>query len=177
MKSIGPGECVPDSADLLAVARLLLKSAGAEPASEAALRRAVSTAYYAVFHHLLRAAVRRFVGPAGEASAAYGILYRGFDHRRIREVCEALDSERLSPRYTSKLRRTAMSKEIRDFSDAFPTIQEQRQLADYDPAASFIPAQVATLIDEVEVAISSFDRADPQEQADVLALMLVGTRG
>jgi hypothetical protein len=167
---------VPDSADLLAVARLLLKFGAESSTSDAALRRAVSTAYYAVFHHILGAAARRFLGQRHETSAAYAILYRGFDHRRMKEVCEALRATSLRAKYATQLRRPIMSKEIRDFAGVFPNLQEQRELADYDPAASFVPSQVSTLIDSAEFAINAFDHASAEERADALALMLVGAR-
>jgi len=79
---------VLDPLELLAVARLL--AADAQP-SEAQLRRAVSTAYYALFHKVLQAAAGRFMGLNKETSAGYSLIYRGFDHRNMRTVCEALD--------------------------------------------------------------------------------------
>ena len=68
---------MPDPAELLGVAKLLSVT-GPAPPTDAQLRRAASTAYYAVFHAVLRAAADRFMG-AGQASApGDAILYRGF---------------------------------------------------------------------------------------------------
>jgi len=51
---------------LLAVAKLLVAAAETIPSTtasnQACLRRAISTAYYAVFHTLLAAAAQRFMG-------------------------------------------------------------------------------------------------------------------
>jgi hypothetical protein len=65
---------------------------------------------------------------------------------------------------------------MRDFAGAFPTLQAARHRIDYDPAATFVPADVSSLIGEAETAIAAFDRVAPDEQADLLALMMVKVR-
>jgi hypothetical protein len=167
---------MPSSTDLLTVARLLSNASAQPPPSDAQLRRAVSTAYYALFHHILRAAALRFMGPGQEATAGYAILYRGFDHRRMKEICEGLQPSTMKGKYAYHLRRTAVSQNMRDFAGTFPELQDARHHADYDPVAVFLPSDVASLVDETEVAMDAFDRTAPDEQADVLALMLVGAR-
>ena len=167
---------MPSSTDLLTVARFLSRAGAQPPPSDAHLRRAVSTAYYAVFHNVLRAAAKRFMGADQEATAGYAILYRGFDHRRMKEICEALQPSTIKAKYAYHLRRTAVSQDMRDFAGAFPALQDARHHADYDPAAVFLPSDVSSLIDAAEVAMDAFDRTAPDEQADVLALMLVGAR-
>jgi len=61
--------------DLLEVAHKLL---WAEPETQATLRRAVSTAYYALFHLLIEAACKNWAQPQQR-----GNLARQFDHKRI----------------------------------------------------------------------------------------------
>ena len=63
--------------DLIAAARLL---AEAERLTEAHIRRAISTAYYAVFHHVLGAGATRFLHDGKHDGAAFSVLYRGFSH-------------------------------------------------------------------------------------------------
>jgi hypothetical protein len=65
---------MPDPSELLAGARLLSDASGAIPPSDAQLRRAVSTAYYALFHKVVRAAAERFMGPAHENAAGFSLL-------------------------------------------------------------------------------------------------------
>jgi hypothetical protein len=167
---------VPDPSELLSVARLLL-NAGTTPPSDAHLRRAVSTAYYAVFHKILRAATERFMGPNQEASAGYRMLYRSFDHRHMKAVCDALDVATLKDTLKRQMGREAVSQDMRNFANAFPVLQEARHLADYDPTAFFQQADVASLIDAADFAMANFDRAAPEEQTDVLALMMVRAKG
>ncbi len=164
-----------DPDGLLAVARLLLDETTA-PATDARVRRAVSTAYYALFHNTLRAAAERFAGPGHDTGAAYGLIYRSFDHRRMAEVCGKLRASTLSDAMKRQLRRDSISQDMRDFASAFPAMQEERHLADYDPAAEFEAAGARDLIGTAENAIAAFGRALPEEQADILALFMVKPR-
>jgi hypothetical protein len=167
---------VPDAADLLAVARLL-SIPGPEPRSyDAQLRRAVSTAYYALFHSILRAAAQRFMGREQENAAGYAIIYRSFDHGHMKRVCEALRVSTLKDKFRYHLRRTSVSQDMRDFAAIFPILQDARQHADYDPTAEFPTSEVSSLVDAAEVAMAAFERTAADEQADVLALMMVRTR-
>lgn len=166
---------MPDPVELLAVARLLAREDGIAP-TDAQLRRAVSSAYYAVFHKILRAAAERFAGPGQEGSGAYGTLYRSFDHAHMSRVCDDLQASTLRDRVKRMLRRDSVSQQTRDFAGAFPELQEARHQADYDPTVRFRPSDVGSLIDAAEVAMVAFDLIPPDEQADVLALLMVRTR-
>lgn len=168
---------MPDAGELLAVARLLLSPESAEPPSDAQLRRSVSTAYYAVFHKLAGLAAQRFMGPGQENTAGYAILYRGFDHRRVRDVCDSLQAATLKERYRDRLSRSAVSQAMREFVSSFPTLQDYRHRADYDPAMQLLRSEVETVIITAQDAMNALDRVAPDEQTDVLALMLVGARG
>jgi hypothetical protein len=168
---------VPDSTvELLDVARTLSTAGTQTRATEAELRRAVSSGYYAVFHKLLQAAARRFMGPDQEAAPAYSILYRSFDHRHMRTVCEALKAATLKQRFSRQLRRAAVSQDTRRFAEIFLDLQDARHLADYDPATRFLPTEVSSLISDAEAAIAAFDRVPPEEQTEILALLMVRLR-
>jgi uncharacterized protein (UPF0332 family) len=168
---------MPDPADLLALARRLSDASGPAPPNDAELRRAVSTAYYALFHKVARRAAQRFMGTGHEDTAGFALLHRCFNHGRMKEVCEALQVSTLNKKYKRYLRRSAVSQDMRDFAAFVPLLQEYRHEADYDPAAQFLPSFVSELVDGAESAMDAFDRVTPDEQADVLALMMVGTRG
>lgn len=119
-----------DPADMLAVARLLAVPATAVPATQAHLRRAVSTAYYAVFHAVLLAGAARFIGPDKTDTPGYSILYRSFAHGRIKAICEAVDVAALSRSLQHSLRRTAVSADMRVFAGNFVALQAARHRAD-----------------------------------------------
>lgn len=162
---------MPDAGDLLAVARSLVAAPGP---SDAALRRAVSTGYYALFHAVLREAAARF---ADEGSAAHALIYRAFEHGQMRAVCEAVDRDALADRWARALGRRSVSRDARDFAGAFVVAQERRMAADYDPRASFYPSDVRNGLDEVGRALDAFARVAPGERADLLALLMVRARG
>ena len=164
---------VADPAGLLAVARSLLT---ATPPSEAHFRRAVSTAYCAVFHATLRSGAERLMGPGTQRSAGYGLLYRGCNHGRMKTVCEALDVPVLGRRLQEQLGRTAVSPAMRDVAQAFPILQEARHKADYDPSVVFVLSDAIDLVDLAAATIQAFDQVAPEEKADMLALMLVSPR-
>jgi hypothetical protein len=77
------------SDDFLKTARHLLKGSSAPP-SPAELRRAVSTAYYAVFHALAHVCADRLIGSSNAASqgGAWGQVYRALEHGFARNACE-----------------------------------------------------------------------------------------
>jgi hypothetical protein len=154
----------------------VLADEGASPApSQARLRRAVSTAYYALFHTVARAGALRFMGTGGDAQPGYTAIYRWFSHGRVKSVCQALaaapgGSVRRQPGAA------ATSADMRYFADVFRESQDQRNRADYDPRAVFLHADTVLFVDEAERAMEAFARATAEEQADVLALMLVNNR-
>jgi hypothetical protein len=156
---------------------LLLSAEATNPATDAQLRRAVSTGYYALFHKVLQAAGQRFMGGGSERSAGYRLLYRGYSHGRMKEVCKSLDAPTMKESVRRQLGRTAVSQEMRVFAGAFSDLQEARHLADYDPSTLFLPSDSTAWVDLAEAAMAAFDLVAPDEKADVLALMLVNPRG
>jgi len=166
---------VLDPHEMLAVAQQLISSETGS-ANDAQRRRAVSTAYYAVFHATLQWAADRFVGPASRDSAAYTIFYRGFSHTRMAEVCKALDRDFISKPYQNKLKRDSVSKPLRSFCGFFVELQDHRHQLDYDPQhePDYVGAELACYA--AMDAIRVLSEVDPDELADVLALMVVGSR-
>lgn len=162
-----------DPTELLAVAREL----SAPQASQAALRRAVSTAYYALFHSILRQAAGRFAGHRGGSPApAYSIIYRAFEHGQMRSTFEKLNAPRLPEGIARLLGRTELSDNTRSLAERFVALQIERQRADYDPGGIFHATHVNTLVDSAETAIAAIGGIDDTELADVLALLMVKSR-
>jgi hypothetical protein len=147
---IGASGALPDPSELLAVARFL-SAPGPAPASDAQLRRAISTAYYALFHTILNTAAQRFMGPNQENTAAFSLIYRGFNHGKMRSICEVLQAATLKEKFKDQLLRTAASQEVRDFAGTFPELQDARHLADYDPSVQFRPLEASFFIDAAEL--------------------------
>ncbi len=94
----------------------------------------------------------------------------------MKRVLEAVDRDVLAATYKKRLRRSAVSQDIRDFAAVFVPLQELRHLADYSPLLEISQSDVADLIDEVASALQSLNKADVGEKTDLLAMMLVKGR-
>lgn len=90
---------VPDPAHLLEQAERLAAAPAKGQPRDADLRRAISTAYYAIFHAILTAAADLFVGIAKQTTSLYGLAYRSVNHQKVREVCKEVAKPAPSDRY------------------------------------------------------------------------------
>lgn len=117
------------------------------------------------------------MGLGTEGTAGHSLIYRGFNHGRMKQACASMAVKALSDPVSRQLGRASVSGFMRAFASAFVNLQEQRHLADYDPAATFTVADAQSLVDAAEAAMTAFDQAPVDERADVLALMLANPRG
>lgn len=159
--------------ELLQVARAL--AAGPAPV-DAELRRAISSAYYALFHATLELAAVRFVGAPHSHTAAYALIYRGFVHSRMKDVCRAIDRPILGQRHQTLLQRTSVSPEARTFAAAFVSLQGLRHRADYDPQVVLQRADAVEACDQAGSAAQALATIDSMKLTDILALLLVEPR-
>jgi hypothetical protein len=127
---------------MVATARKLL----ADNPSDSDLRRAASTAYYALFHHLCDSFSSIVLHPEGEEFVrARQQTYRYIDHRTARRSCE-------EARYPAR----NFPAGIVRFAETFIGLQRLRLEADYDPAAIFNEESVRISVDEAERAIAAY---------------------
>ncbi len=86
------------------------------------LRRAISAAYYAVFHSFCQNCAYTLVGTSkrNRPNRAWQHVYRGLDHGAARSACEAA-------------RNIGFPQLIKDCADTFVELQKQRHDCDYDP--------------------------------------------
>ena len=135
-----------NSRDLIEAARALTESSRGRP-TQARLRRAVSTAYYAMFHCLAVSAADLFIGTV--RGPAWHRAYRALEHGRARSACRQGQTMREFPM------------EVRDFAEAFVALQKARQQADYALDADvYQKSDVLEYIASAELAISQFEQAD-----------------
>lgn len=96
------------------------------PQSSAIRRRAVSTAYYAAFHALMRTCADVVLPDADANSPEYAAVYRAIDHGSLKRAFgERPGSGRAGP-----LRETAA---LREIGDLIVPLQSARVEADYSP--------------------------------------------
>lgn len=133
--------------------------------SEVALRRAVSTTYYALFHSLAASCADSLAGgsQADRASAAWHQVYRALEHTHARNQCRD--------------RRIAdFPESIRRFAERFAVMQVKRHRADYDPREAPDANLVRTDIQRAKHAIAAFRATPARERRDFAAFVLLKTR-
>lgn len=151
--------------DLLGTAHVLLSSAEGKP-TEASLRRAISSAYYALFHCLSRECADLLIGGSGpdRSGAAWRQVYRALEHGPAKTKCRKREMIRKFP------------DEIQNFARTFADIQEKRHSADYDPFAQFTKSAVGNDIAAVEAAIARLKSAPEKHRRAFCAYILFKDR-
>ena len=139
-----------NSRDLIETARRLTEFGTPQP-TQADLRRAVSTAYYVLFHCLAGAAADLLTG-SSRRSPEWHQVYRALEHGKARNACQQQGVMRTFPM------------EIRSFAKAFVDLQDARHQADYAPESRYLKPDVLAIIDTVEEAIDRFEQADVRHQ-------------
>jgi len=122
---------MPFPDDLLVLAHELVGQASADP-TQARLRRAVSTAYYAVFHLLIDEAVSKWA-----IERQRSVLARTFDHRKMKGICDDVLQRARSSGHMDGLSVVA---------ENFIELQQHRHTADYDNAKQWSHSDVMNVI-------------------------------
>jgi len=165
-----------DSDELLALARLEANGFGMEPPSDAVLRRAVPTAYYAAFHALLGAIAETFTTDASGQSKSRILFYRALDHGTARNRCKKLGLEGLPKEEANFFEIPQFAPELGSFANVFVALQEQRHKADYDPEFKLTKELALDAVDDATGAIHDLKSADVEQQKLFLSCLLFGLR-
>lgn len=150
--------------DLITISERLLAD-GLASAKQADIRRAISTAYYAVFHRLCELCADALVGKS-HSPDAYTSIYRSLDHGSVLQTLKQ-----------AKARGDVAARIIDDFAE----LQDARHWADYDPrprrdgdSLKTFPAEKATeLVKQASAAIAALNGLDDATKL-ALAAQLVG---
>jgi len=111
-----------------------------EEPKQASLRRAVSTAYYALFHLLIDESVAKWA-----VQRQRSVLARTFEHGRMKKVCEELKKSASSG--------AAVLPELENVARAFIQLQQSRHRADYDNSQ---PWSRTDALNELTLATEAF---------------------
>lgn len=154
---------LPD--DLIAAARDLAGLDSRGRPKQAYLRRAVSTAYYALFHCLAANCADMLVGGPGavRSGPAWNQAYRALQHGTARARCQRDDIRKFPA-------------EIQDFATAFVLAQSRRHEADYAPRPRFDKAYALQAVDEAERAIRRFRQAPVKDRRAFAVYVLLELR-
>ena len=162
--------------DLLEQA-LHLSSRERKKPKQASLRRAISSAYYALFHLLLEEGAKQFASDQGLRK----LVRRAFVHGEMKKAAKSLSSGGTLPDHVKAVYLGTVPSELRNVAKAFVELQDRRHDADYDMNASFTRAQVTDLITLAQDAFDDWKavRAKPGERVAVelfLSAMLLWDR-
>jgi uncharacterized protein (UPF0332 family) len=140
---------------------------------QASLRRAVSTAYYALFHLLIREATGNW-----KRAAQRPLLARGFEHGRMKAACEKKRSElRAHLGIIPPPADLTIARQLLAVADMFIKSQDLRHLADYDNSRTWTRTQVLTQISDITAAFQSWKVIRNEDLAqDFLIYLLVRDR-
>ena len=130
------------------------------------LRRAVSTAYYAMFHCLAACCADTLVGGAGadRSEPAWRQAYRALEHGTARERCRRTP---IVQRFPS---------DIRQFAYKFVDMQQKRHQADYDPEVDFSKDVVILDIGATNEIIRNFQRVPVKDRRAFAVYVLLSVR-
>jgi uncharacterized protein (UPF0332 family) len=112
--------------------------------TQAYFRRAVSTAYYALFHELTQAAVNEWKIERHRSG-----LVRTIEHRRVKFVCDEVGKDRASP------------DDLKKVAESFVQLQQDRHSADYDLTRVWSETEAYTCVQTASKALSAW--AEVQE--------------
>jgi hypothetical protein len=139
------------------------------------LRRAVSSAYYALFHCLGRQAASHLFPEARREEQLR--LARSFNHRAIKDVCEWIAGRSGHvPQHSRRLVQSLQGTSMVGVADVFCDLQEARHLADYDHLAPFPKAAVLGYIQDAERAMQTLDAQRDRDRQAFFSLVSLNTR-
>lgn len=161
---------------LLDQSNALINLASKTKPRQADLRRAVSSAYYAVFHQLLIAVADEFIGKTSRKDKRYSLLYRSIDHRMAKRICEEASRRAPAAKYASFIPAGGFEQDIRRFSSNFIQLQIRRHDADYSPTETLSIVDVLFAIYLAESAVSCLASADGEQRKLFLTLLLFPPR-
>ena len=122
---------------------------------QADLCRAVSAAYYAIFHALAQCGADLLAGatPASRNRTAWEQTYRALEHGHARNQCN--NSSVVTGRFPPA---------IQDFARQFVLMQRLRHYADYSPAPALHWDRVIRCVAETERVIAQFNAAPTRDR-------------
>lgn len=154
------------SHNLIRAARDLVESADPDDPHRSHFRRAISTAYYALFHCLAESSANLLAGedPANRSNRAWLQTYRALNHGAVKN------------RRNRREFKTEFPQEIQDFAKVFVEIRDKRNSADYDPTGSLSKLDAQRAINDAEEAINNFMSIESGERRNFALYLLLPIR-
>ena len=141
-----------DPQELIGACYKLVPPASTPTPTQADMRRAISTAYYALFHTLAASNAELIAGQpqSNISSYAWERVYRRLDHGRAKNNLHAALG--------------MLSQDGVNFARAFIELQDQRQNADYNPNIQLVLSDAINIIRQAQIAIRDFLQLTQEER-------------
>jgi uncharacterized protein (UPF0332 family) len=140
------------------------------------VRRAISAAYYAIFHAAITAAADQFIGVTNRDQSRYGLAYRSVNHTWLRDLCREIQKSTPSSKFKSHAPAAGFDPNITSFAAAVVELQEKRHSADYDVMIRMNRSDAALAIAEARAALHRFSTASEPQRSAFLSLLLFPPR-
>ncbi len=150
--------------DLLSLAVELVHKDPSSP-KQVSLRRAVSTAYYALFHLLISETIANW-----SRASSRNTLGRMFDHGRMKTVSKRFSETNKAP---FKGENPAVVQNVSAMAKTFVQLQDKRIIADYDNATFWTPTQAKAEVKAVEKAFIEWKLIRDEEIAQKYLVSLL----
>jgi hypothetical protein len=160
-----------NSDHLIEQAEKLVDPPPAGPPRQVDVRRAISAAYYAVFHYILAQAGDEFDGKTKRATRRYSLVYRSIGHRALKELCIEAKKPTPAARYRNYIPPRGLGSNIQAFASALVELQEKRHAADYDPSSRVKTSDAQVAIATARSAIRRFAAASVVRRKTFLNLL------
>ena len=148
----------------------------AGPPRQVDLRRAISSAYYGLFHFTLISLADELVGVTQRASSRYWLVYRSIDHRTLKDICIEVQKPTPPQKYAPYFPANGFGPNIQAFAIAAIELQEKRHRADYDPQPRFRTSDARLATATARSAVRRFSRASIERRRAFLTLLLCPPR-
>lgn len=139
---------------------------------QADLRRAISAAYYALFHFLIAEATQQLM-PRRDHATLRHVLGRAFQHGEMRSACENVQQREPAGSLRRAVVGSELSGALRGVAAAFVELQKSRHEADYNTAGAVTLTEASACIRAARDAIATWAtlRGSTEARAFLLALM------
>lgn len=139
---------------------------------QAELRRAISTAYYAVFHTVMRAAADAYLGRSNQKTEDYARAYRHIDHDNLKNVCAQYKKQAADHDESA----TLANSDLRAFAQAVVELHARRNAADYDPSLDLRVSDARAVVAAARDAIERFGNLPMDRKLTFLFQLMVKTK-
>lgn len=148
---------------MIVTARKLANASPKRP-RQADLKRAISTAYYALFHAMAKDASDMLVGVGPDRpDKAWSHTYRAVQHGEAKSACK-------------EVRNLNFPNTIKSCADAFVVLQQKRHDADYDPDYRVRRADALSAIQQAEDAIRDLRNSTKRDRRAFAVQILLKKR-